>query len=100
MSEYDHTCLICGSEQTVHSYSEAFSCDGCGQSYRYQEGHMIDLQTEQVELLRAAAQSREKDGQDERLEKVLSENRRLKQRFDELTERSKKLDQRLSDMNG
>ncbi len=95
MSPYEHTCLICGYEETVDSIT-AFSCNTCGQSYRYEEGHVIDLQTEQVELLKATAQSRE---QDERLEKVLSENRRLKQRFDELTERSKQLDKTLSDMN-
>lgn len=96
MSEYNHTCLICGYQQKVHSFSD-FSCDGCGQDYSYDEGHRIDLQSEQLELLSAAAQSRE---QDERLEKVLSDNRRLRQRFDELTERNKQLDQTLSDMNG
>lgn len=55
MSEYNYTCLICGSKERVHPYSD-FSCDRCGQDYRYGEGHRIDLDAGQVELLRTAAQ--------------------------------------------
>lgn len=60
MVEYQHTCLICGHQQEVISYS-CFSCDGSGQDYRYEEGHMINLQAEQVESLRTAAQSEQLD---------------------------------------
>lgn len=54
MSHYEATCQICQIRQKVYSYGN-WTCDHCGQEYKYEEGHMIVLTSEQIEILRAGA---------------------------------------------
>jgi len=43
-------CIICEDEVSTPYYSDV-TCDKCGQVYTYDEGHVIKLTAEQVDVL-------------------------------------------------
>lgn len=48
------TCVLCQAETSVDSWYDGFKCSACGQDFCYEEGTVIALSDEQLNILRRA----------------------------------------------